>query len=221
MTRSWKPDRIALALFVVVLVLAVPFQAKAITFDMFVMRVEAAIQCTLAKKCTDAEEQTMKDAAAKAYDNEQALAMQPTIGQAFLNGQATGGILNPGTPSLLTFEYVDPSTLLQTSGPPTAEVSYAYSQTPSNPASFTFLGDSNNPATNFELPFTSFSIEEAIIATPLDSAGAPIFIPDIDGVGNVAPGLAVNLIPEPGSLTLLAIGLLGLGAMLGRGAKRV
>lgn len=220
--RLWLPAAFVLPLLLVFA--AVP--AKADTTEQAWAKIKAAIQCTDAKTCTDAAEAKMIFDAGQAAINQDKKAGKTIKGNAGLNGfSPSGGIpvefLVPGTLATLTFEWLDPQTLLATTGPAIAFVSYAYSQTPDVPTSFTPLGTSTNPLTDFALQYSAFSTEEAIVATPFDASGNPIFIADVDGIGNLAPGTVVQLVsPEPATLLLFGSSLLGLTAAMSARRRR-
>ena len=193
--------------------------AGADTVDQALAKIHLAIACTTAKACTDAEEvQKIHDAGQKVIDQDKDK-KKPIKGHAGLNGvfPADGTfaveVLAPGSLTLVSFEFLDPMTLLRTSGPLVAAVSYDYSDTPDIAASFTHLGTSSDAASDFSLAFAAFAAEQAIVATPLDAAGRPIFIADVDDIGNLAVGAAVDLVPdvpEPSTGVLLGAGLVAL-----------
>jgi hypothetical protein len=181
-------------------------------------RIKLAVICTDNKTCTDKEEQKkIYDAGAEMIKEEKD-ANKKIRGVGAINGtfpdSITGfrvEILPPGTATLLSFRWADPTLDLQpTTGPTIASVHYEYSHT-LDPGTFTPLGISTDASSNFSLPYSSFSTEQAIMGIPYDVAGAPIFIADIDGIGNIAPSVVVNLVPdlvpEPSTASLVGVTL--------------
>lgn len=203
------PLRIAIILAVMAVA---SIQAKADTVNTALAKIKAAILCTNQGLCSNLQEAKMIHDAGQAVIDEDKKGGKSIKGDSGLNGFPADGdilaeVLTPGSINLLTFQFLDPNTLLPTSGPSIASVFYAFSDTPDLPGSFTALGTSTNASSNFALSFTAFTTEEAIVATPLDASGNPIFIPDVNGVGNLALGVVADLVaPEPPALSLALLG---------------
>jgi len=209
--------RTAAIIFAVTTLLALaPVPAHADSTNEALAKIKGALLCTKEKTCTDKQEYQMIYDAGKAVIDDDKSKGKTIKGNAGLDGFPVDGVipaefLVPGSTNVLTFDWLNPQTLLETTGPDIAAVSYAYSQTPDDPTSFTFLGLSTDASSDFALSFTAFSMEEAIVATPYDAAGNPIYITDVDGSGNLSLGVAVDLVaPEPSTFLLLASGLLPL-----------
>lgn len=79
-----------------------------------------------------------------------------------------------------------------TTGPTIGSVLYEINTDPDSPDTFTTLGISSDPSSNFALSVTLSGIEPVIRATPLDPSGAPIVISGVDGL-NVAVGTLSTL----------------------------
>jgi hypothetical protein len=218
-SHSATGRRTLLAISAVTVLMAFsPIPARADTVEVAWGKIKSAIACTTDKTCKDDAEAKMIHAAGQAVIDQDKKNNKTIKGNAGLNGFPSDGVIQaeflvPGSLNVMTFEWFNPLTLMPTTGPVIASVMYAYSQTPDIPSSYTFLGLSTNSLTDFALQFTAFSTEEAIVATPLDAMGNPIYIPDVDGIGNLASGTAVQLIsPEPSTLLLIGSGLLPLAA---------
>jgi len=132
-----------------------------------------------------------------------------TVGDVLINGASPVYFTGPGTTVTLTFDFVDPSTGLPTTGPTVASVEYMANLDP-NTATFVPIGTST--AAEFAFSFTVSGFEPQIIGIPLDEAGAPIVIEGFGGA-NDAPGLAVALLaPEPSTYLLMGVGFAALAA---------
>ena len=82
-----------------------------------------------------------------------------------------------------------------TTGPTIGSVLYEINTDPDSPNTFTTLGISSDPSSNFALSVTLSGIEPVIRATPLDPSGAPIVISGVNGL-NVAVGTLSTLPPS-------------------------
>jgi hypothetical protein len=137
------------------------------------------------------------------------------IGQAELNSVFPVTFATTGEHGSLTFAYINPVTLLPTTGPTVASVLYEQSQTPNVLSSFVTIGTSTNAGADFALPYTAGltlgTVEQQILAIPYDSAGSPIVLPGVDGDNSAQGGLTILMsVPEPATLAVLASGLLAL-----------
>ncbi len=146
-------------------------------------------------------------------------AEQPTvtsiIGQAELNRAFPVTFAALGETATLSFSFLNPSTLLPVTGPTIGSVIYEQSQTPDNPASFTLIGTSTNPSSDFGLAYTAGStlttVEQEILAIPENPSGLPIVLPGVGGFNAAEGGLTIlPAIPEPRGLLILLSGLLAM-----------
>jgi hypothetical protein len=123
--------------------------------------------------------------------------------------------LEDAEPTILTFMLVNPDTDQQVLVPEVASVQYYVNLDPTidvNDPNFDILiGESFDVASNFSLPWAITGFEPQITAIPFDTLGQQIMSPGFDGT-DIASGIAVNIVPEPGALSLLTLG----GMMLAR-----
>jgi hypothetical protein len=153
------------------------------------------------------------------------------VGALTLGGQSVVTQFQPRDVVLwLRFAFVDPASGMTMPGP---EVSYVqYQWDPQASSTFTLsdmvpLAVSYDAADNFAIPFQPpvsstlpppFGAESLITATPYDSAGNVISIPDSNGE-NVAVAWLANIegrqVPEPATFVLVFSGLGVMGLLMG------
>lgn len=167
-------------------------------------------------------EEVLIMAADKEFEREQKTGSIRVIGRPLIAGLYQVSSFDTGTQTSVSFQFFDPTTsqpVLDVCGgstttapvvpchPPVSSVAYSINTDPRIDF-FSTLGASSDAASNFALPFTVTGFEPMIRATPLDSAGRPIFIAGFDGT-NVASGTVVNVsfdVPEPPAWPLIAVG---------------
>jgi hypothetical protein len=142
-------------------------------------------------------------------------AVFPNIGQTEIGGEFPVTTFDAGTTEDLSFEFIDASTLLPTTGPEIGSVLYEVNTDAFHPDAFSFTGTSTDASTHFALPYTFGAGDTFVYAVPFDLSGAPIFEADGEGSGNVAIGLAINVtVPEPSTWTMMLVGVGGLGGLM-------
>lgn len=148
----------------------------------------------------------------------------PGIGQAAYANMFPSAVFPLGTSDLLTFQFLDPTTRQFTDGPDIDFVLYETFPDPGDPTLTVELGTSFDSSTDFAFEFAITDFEHVILATSFDSTGDPLFLPGIDG-GNVAQSMIMVFqdieipAPEPSTIALFSIGLVGLGFIACRGRK--
>jgi hypothetical protein len=171
---------------------------------------------------TWSEEDAPINRAYKRYRDQQEKKNVLAIGTVTVNGSYPTVLYDAndiGTIETLGFFFIDPNTGLQTSGPAVTSVRYEVSEHPDTDQieggdrvpTFSHLGTSYDSLSNFSFSYTisSSSFEPIIQAIPCFD-GQPIEIPGAGGE-NVAMASTINLlVPEPSTLFLFIIGMLGL-----------
>jgi hypothetical protein len=141
------------------------------------------------------------------------------FGDAMLNGNSLVADLPLGTPSTLTFQFLDPATGTADRSIAIGSVVYLVNEDPTAPR-FLPVGLSSDAASNFAVSYTINGAEPMIEAIPFDGNGSPIVIPDANR-GNAARGLVADIngqaAPEASTSILLGLGLMGVGMIRRRG----
>jgi PEP-CTERM motif len=136
------------------------------------------------------------------------------IGAAYCDNTTPHCDFSIGDTVLLTYGYVGATSGIPMSGPPVSFVTFDLNVNPLTPDVYVLIGTSFDVADGFPLPFTISAEDSLIRATPFGSAGQPIVITGVDDE-NVAPSYVVNIVnvvPEPPSLILVGLGVVGLCA---------
>ncbi len=130
---------------------------------------------------------------------------KPKIGQNKSGGHYPTNRVPPGSGTAIRFTWINPVTGAEIPPTDVYYVEYWINGDPNDPGQFDYLGVSYDAGSQFQFNTTNTGFEPVFKSQPYGFNGQPITITGVGGF-NVAQGIVTELIPEPASFALLALG---------------
>ncbi len=177
--------------------------ARADSMWEYLLVIAGARSFTYTGEWTEDQEQAAIEQAWQQYKQQHQT--KPKIGQNKSAGYYPTNRVPPGASTTLQFTWINPVTGAEIAPTDVDHVEYWVNTDPFNPGQFDYAGVSYDAGSLFSFTTTNIGFEPVFLSQPYGFNGQPIWITGVDGF-NVAQGIVTNLIPEPASLGVLALG---------------